>query len=309
MTTTRRCRREEIPLRERTRRARCCVRKNDPMHPLVLQSDFGLDDGAVSAMYGVALGVAPQLRVHDLTHNIPPYDIHEGSYRLAQVLQYWPEGTVFVSVVDPGVGSDRLSVVARTSTGHFIVTPNNGTLTHVDRFFGLEDLRVIDEAVNRRQGSEESYTFHGRDIYAFTGARLAAGIIDYPAVGALVDRADLVTLHVDDPVLDADAVHGTIDALDVRYGSLWTSIPRELFRELGIGHGERVTVRVLHHDVVVHAAQMRYVPSFASVEIGESLLYVNSLDRMAIAINRGHYARAFSLGTGASWRVTLSPAP
>ncbi|MCS6711427.1 S-adenosyl-l-methionine hydroxide adenosyltransferase family protein [Brachybacterium sp. EF45031] len=279
------------------------------MHPLVLQSDFGLDDGAVSAMYGVALGVAPQLRVHDLTHNIPPYDIHEGSYRLAQVVQYWPEGTVFVSVVDPGVGSDRLSVVARTASGHLVVTPNNGTLTHVDRFFGLDEVRIIDETANRLQGSAESYTFHGRDVYAYTGARLAAGIIDFADVGAPVAREELVTLPVDDPVLEDGAVHGAIDALDVRYGSLWTSIPRPLFRELGVEHGDRVTVRVMHHDVVVHAAQMRYVPSFASVEIGESLLYVNSLDRMAIAINRGHYARAFSLGTGASWRVSLRPAP
>lgn len=91
------------------------------MSALVLQSDFGLDDGAVSAMYGVAVGVDPGLRIHDVTHNIPPYDIWEGSYRLAQVLSYWPEGTVFVSVVDPGVGSDRLSVVARTATTSEVV--------------------------------------------------------------------------------------------------------------------------------------------------------------------------------------------
>ena len=115
------------------------------MKPLVLQSDFGYVDGAVSAMYGVATGVHPELRIHDVTHNIPPYDIWEGSYRLAQVVSYWPEGTVFVSVVDPGVGSDRLSVVARTSTGHYVVTPNNGTLTHIEKLFGIEELREIDE--------------------------------------------------------------------------------------------------------------------------------------------------------------------
>ena len=145
------------------------------MRALVLQSDFGLDDGAVSAMYGVAVGVDPSLRIHDVTHNIPPYDIWEGSYRLAQVLTYLPEGTVFVSVVDPGVGSDRLSVVARTGTGHYIVTPDNGTLTHLENIFGVTELREIDATRNRRPGSEESYTFHGRDIYAFTGARLASG--------------------------------------------------------------------------------------------------------------------------------------
>lgn len=152
------------------------------MNNLVLQSDFGLDDGAVSAMYGVAVGTSPKLHIYNLTHNIPPYDIWEGSYRLAQTIDYWPEGTVFVSVVDPGVGSDRLSVVAKTKTGHYIVTPNNGTLTHVNAIFGITDIRTIDETINRRAGSEASYTFHGRDIYAFTGARLAAGIISFDDV-------------------------------------------------------------------------------------------------------------------------------
>lgn len=277
------------------------------MHTLVLQSDFGLDDGAVCAMRGVAAGVAPDLRVSDLTHNIPPYDIWEGSYRLAQVVSYWPAGTVFVSVVDPGVGSDRLSVAARTRTGHIVVTPDNGTLTHLDAFFGVEELREIDETQNRLGGSEESYTFHGRDVYAYTGARLASGAIAYEEVGTVVELARMVTLPVREPAVAEGTATGSIDTLDVRYGSLWTSIPRTLLHEIGIAHGDRVQVRVLHNGSVVHSAQMRYARSFADVEIGESLLYINSLDRAAIAINRGHYARAFALGTGSSWRVTISP--
>lgn len=279
------------------------------VNPLVLQSDFGLDDGAVSAMHGVARGVCMDLRISDLTHNIPPYDIWEGSYRLAQVIGYWPEGTVFVSVVDPGVGSDRLSVVARTASGHLVVTPDNGTLTHLAQMVGIVELREIDETRHRREGSEQSYTFHGRDVYAVTGAKLAAGLIEPAQVGRELPLEGLVRLPVEEPSLADGAVHGTIDTLDVRYGSLWTSIPRTLFAQLGLRHGDRVTVRVQHHEQVVHAAQMTYAPSFAAVEVGESLLYVNSLDRMAIAINRGHYARAFSLGTGLSWKVMLSPAP
>ena len=130
---------------------------------LVLQSDFGLVDGAVAAMYGVALDVSPSLKVYDLTHEIPPYDIFAASYRLIQTLQYWPKGTVFVSVVDPGVGSNRKSVVAKTSSGHYVVTPDNGTLTHVKRLIGIEEVREIEEAVHRRKNTEHSYTFHGRD--------------------------------------------------------------------------------------------------------------------------------------------------
>ncbi|WIK63772.1 SAM hydrolase/SAM-dependent halogenase family protein [Gleimia hominis] len=276
------------------------------MHSLVLQSDFGLDDGAVAAMYGVAIDTKPDLRIFDLTHNIPPYDIWEGSYRLAQAIDYWPEGTVFVSVVDPGVGSDRLSVVARTKTGHYVVTPDNGTLTHVDAIFGVEQLREIDEHSNRRKGSEASYTFHGRDIYAYTGARLAAGIINYEQVGRELNVEDMVRLPWDKPYRDGDTVYGNIDALDVRYGSLWTSIPRTLFNEINPEFGERFQLRVMHQGRVMHSNQMIYAPSFAAVEVGESLIYVNSLDRMAAAINRGSYARAFNIDTGSAWHVSLT---
>ena len=149
------------------------------MNPLIFKTDFGVQDGAVSAMYDVAYTVCAELRVFDLTHEIEPYDIWDASYRLIQAVAYWPEGTVFVSVVDPGVGSTRRSIVAKTQSGQYIVTPDNGTLTHIKRRVGITAARIIDETVNRRSGSEESYTFHGRDVYAYTGARLASGIIDF----------------------------------------------------------------------------------------------------------------------------------
>lgn len=115
---------------------------------LVLQTDFGTSDGAVSAMYGVALSVHPALPIFDLTHDISPFNIWEGSYRLFQTIKYWPEGTVFVSVVDPGVGSDRLSIVVHTETNQYIVTPDNGTITHIKRVFGIKEARMIDESKN-----------------------------------------------------------------------------------------------------------------------------------------------------------------
>ena len=98
---------------------------------LVFQSDFGLVDGAVSAMHGVANTVDDNIKIQDLTHDIPPYSIWDASYRLFQTIEYWPKGTVFVSVVDPGVGSSRRSVVAEIVGGQYIVTPDNGTLTHI----------------------------------------------------------------------------------------------------------------------------------------------------------------------------------
>ena len=196
------------------------------MKPLILQSDFGTADGAVSAMYGVAYGVHPDLKISDLTHEIPQYDIWEASYRLIQTVSYWPEGSVFVSVVDPGVGSTRRSIAVKTKTGQYIVTPDNGTLTHVKRIIGIEEARIIDETINRLPNSGESYTFHGRDIYAYTGARLASGIISFDQTGPEVDPDSVIELPIVEPVCDGDKVSGTIDVLDVRFGSLWTNITR-----------------------------------------------------------------------------------
>lgn len=277
------------------------------MNPLVFQTDFGLVDGAVSAMYGVAYTVNPSLKIHDLTHDITPYNIWEASYRLIQTINYWPEGTVFVSVVDPGVGSERKSVVVKTKSGRYIVTPDNGTLTHVIRLEGIEAAREIDEKVNRLPRSGESYTFHGRDVYAFTGARLAAGIIDFEGVGSELPVESLAELPIVEPVLDGQAVCGTIDVLDVRFGSLWTNIPRTLFLETGVQYGDRVSITIENDTRCVYRNIIQYAKSFADVFVGEALAYVNSLDCLAVAINQGSFARAYNIGTGNSWRIRIEP--
>ena len=216
---------------------------------LVFQSDFGLGDGAVSAMEGVAFGVSPKLNIRHLTHEITPFNVFEASYRLYQTINYWPEGTVFVSIVDPGVGSDRLSVVAKTITGQYIVTPNNGTLTHINKFVGIESIRQIDESVNRLKNSGESYTFHGRDVYAYTGARLASQTIDFEGVGPEIslDKIEMLSLygsHIED-----DGVKGEIDILDVRFGSLWTSVTIDDFKSLGFKFGDKVNVEKLRGKI------------------------------------------------------------
>lgn len=277
------------------------------MNPLVYQTDFGLVDGAVSAMYGVAYCVHPELKIHDLTHDITPYNIWEASYRLIQTIHYWPEGTVFVSVVDPGVGSDRKSVVVKTKSGQYIVTPDNGTLTHVIRLEGVEAVREIDENRNRLPRSGESYTFYGRDVYAYTGARLASGIIDFEGVGPELDVKSLVSLPIVEPRMEGSAVCGTIDVLDVRFGSLWTNIPRPLFLQTGIQYGDRVSITIENDTRTVYRNIILFAKSFADVYVGEALTYVNSLDCVAVAINQGSFARAYNIGTGNSWRIRIEP--
>ena len=279
------------------------------MNPLVYQTDFGLVDGAVSAMYGVAYSVNPSLKIHDLTHDITPYDIWEASYRLIQTVNYWPAGTVFVSVVDPGVGSARRSIAVKTTAGQYIITPDNGTLTHIKRMTGIAEARIIDESINRLQGSSESYTFHGRDVYAYTGAKLASGMIDFAGVGPEVPPESVTELPVVEAELTGDTVSGTIDVLDVRFGSLWTNIPRSLFAKLGVSHGGRVEISIENDTRTLYKNILVYAKSFADVYVGEPLVYVNSLDCMAVAINQGSFARAYNIGTGTSWKIRIRKAP
>ncbi len=279
------------------------------LKPLILQTDFGTADGAVSAMYGVAYTVCPELRISDLTHDVPQYDIWEASYRLIQTCTYWPEGSVFVSVVDPGVGSTRRSIAVETATGQYIITPDNGSLTHIKRMCGIKAAREIDETVNRLPNSGESYTFHGRDIYAYTGARLAAGIITFEQVGPEVDAESVAELPVIDAVFEHETVKGTIDVLDVRFGSLWTNIPRELFLKTGVNHGQRVEITIENDTRVLYKNILVYGKSFADVYVGEPLVYANSLDNMAVAINQGSFAKAYNIGTGTNWTITMRKAP
>lgn len=274
---------------------------------LVFQSDFGLVDGAVSAMEGVALQVDPELKLHNLTHDITPYNIFEGSYRLFQTVNYWPQGTVFVSVVDPGVGTSRKSVVAKTATGQYIVTPDNGTLTHLNKYCGIVALREIEESVNRRKNTELSYTFHGRDVYAYTGARLASGVISYEEVGKELPLSEIVELDVVETEYNQveKSVTGCVDILDARFGSLWTSISRDDFYLLNPEFGKRYEVSIFHEHMLVYQNQVVYQHSFAEVAIGSPLLYINSVYRLGIAINQGSFARAYNVGTGTNWKIRI----
>lgn len=276
---------------------------------LVLQTDFGLCDGAVSAMYGVAHMVSDEVVVEDLTHDIPPYDIWVASYRLYQTVKYWPKETVFVSVVDPGVGSERRSVVAKTKSGHYIITPDNGSLTHIQHYQGIEEIRGIDEVKSRLPHSEESHTFHGRDIYAYNGARLASGEITFEELGSVVSMESIEMLPLVEAKRENSIVEGSIDVLDIRFGSLWTNIPLELMKEEQIQHGDNLQVTIYHQGKKVYQNIMSFAKSFADVNIGEPLVYVNSLVNIGVAVNQDSFSDLYHIGTGTDWIINLRKAP
>ena len=272
---------------------------------VVFQSDFGLKDGAVSAMKGVANSVSPDLKLYDLTHEIPAYNIWEAAYRLEQTVRYWPIGTVFVSVVDPGVGTQRKSVVLKTNSGHFIVTPDNGTLTLVAQSLGIAAIREIDEAINRRKDSQKSYTFHGRDVYAYTAARLAAGTITFDQVGKELQN-EVVRIPYQQAVRDGNILKGNIPILDVQYGNVWTNISDSLFKELSPAYGSIIHFKIYHNNKIVYTGNAPYSATFGSVRKGNSVAYLNSLLQLSLALNQGDFAKTYHIASGGEWSIEVS---
>jgi len=271
---------------------------------VVFQSDFGLKDGAVSEMKGVAMGVSPDLKLFDLTHEIPAYNIWEAAYRLEQTVRYWPSGTVFVSVVDPGVGTARKSVVLKTKSGHYIVTPDNGTLTLIAQSLGIEEIREIDENVNRRKDSQKSYTFHGRDVYAYTAARLAAGVISFEQVGQLLPK-QVVSIPYQAATLEGKTLKGNIPVLDVQYGNVWTNIPDTLFSKLNPHFGDKLRVSMFYKNKLIYKGEMPYSQTFGEVAEGKPLAYINSLLQLSFALNQGDFAKVYHVSSGADWSVEV----
>jgi hypothetical protein len=271
---------------------------------LVLQTDFGLSEGSVAEMKGVAFTVSRTTPVFDLTHNIPPFDIFEAAVRLRQAMPSWPAGTVFVSVVDPGVGTSRRAVVARTRTGHIVVTPDNGTLTLVSDVLGITDLRQIDEKRHRLPGSERSHTFHGRDVFVYVGAMLASGQLSFDSVGAWIAPAP-VRLPYKGAVREGQVLHGAVIALDRPYGNLWTNIPAALVDEAGYRLGDTVRVVIRQGGLPFFEERVPYVASFGAVAEDRPLVYLHSLLEVALALNMRDFAARYGVKPGAT--VEIAP--
>ena len=241
---------------------------------LVFQTDFTYKEGAVSSMYGVVKTVDRELEIFDGTHELPQYDTWSASYRLMQSLPFWPKGTIYVSVVDPGVGTSRRACVAKTANGYYVVTPDNGALTHVKKEFGILEVREIDETVNRLQSTRGTSVFHGRDLFGYTAARLASGIIDFEGVGPAYPVEEIVVHPMQEPLICENHVEGIFEIDDPNFGNLWTNIPLEDFMRAGFRYGDQVHTQVLHGDQIVFEDDVLFHQSFGFVIITLQLCFI-----------------------------------
>ena len=235
---------------------------------LVFQTDFTYKEGAVCAMYGVVKTVDRELEIFDGTHEIPQYDIQSASYRLFQSMRFWPEGTIFVSVVDPGVGTHRKACVAKTVDGYYVVTPDNGALTHLKKWVGITEIREIDETKNRLRGknTEGVSIFHGRDLFGYCAAKLASGIISYEEVGQAYSISEIVEFTIPEPSIKDDKVFGNFEINDPNFGNLWTNIPLAMFTEAGFNYGDYLNVTIKHQGKEMYKDRVLFHKSFGFAE-------------------------------------------
>lgn len=275
---------------------------------LVFQTDFTYKEGAVSAMYGVVKSVDRELEIMDATHELPQYDTWSASYRLYQCLQFWPKGTVYVSVVDPGVGTSRRACVAKTVDGYYVVSPDNGSLTHLKKVIGIEAVREIDESVNRLRGkgTEDVAIFHGRDLFGYTAARLASGIIDFEGVGPEYPVEEVVEHEILEPVIEPGKVQGIFEIDDPNFGNLWTNIPLKKFKEAGFAYGDYIDTRIEHEGETVFHEDILFHQSFGFAGKGDPMIYNNELMKVAMAVSQGSFVKKYQVGYGPDWKVTFT---
>ena len=275
---------------------------------LVFQTDFTYAEGAVSSMYGVVKTVDRELEIFDGTHQIPQYDTWSASYRLYQSLQFWPKGTIYVSVVDPGVGTARKACVAKTVDGYYVVTPDNGALTHIKKYVGIEAVREIDETVNRLQSTRGVAIFHGRDLFGYTAARLASGIIDFEGVGPEYPVEDIIVFPKKLVIADieGDTAKGIVSSVSDPFGSIVFNISVKDFVKAGFSHGDMVHVLLQHKGETVFDQEVLYHKSFGFVPEGEPIIFNSSSTYVSLGLNMASFRDKYSVGAGEEWDITLT---
>jgi S-adenosylmethionine hydrolase len=255
---------------------------------IVFMTDFGTLDDSVAICRGVMYSIAPEVRIVDLTHQVTPFSILDGTRFLYGATPYYPPGTIFVAVVDPTVGSTRKAVVVKSKRGQYFVLPDNGLMTLVQDRDGIEAAREI---TNREWmiGAALSSTFHGRDIFSPVGAHLARGD-DWTGVGPELEVSKLVRLNIALAKLDERGLSGEVIATDGPFGNLVTNISGEDFLKLGYLRGQSA-----HIIIGTNEMDLPFVRTFSDVPLHKPLLYIDSRGRLGLAVNQGSFAATYGI--------------
>lgn len=247
------------------------------MRRVTLLTDFGTADGYVAAMKGILAAGAPGTFLDDVTHDIPPGDVEKGSRVLSRYWRLYPEGTVHLVVVDPGVGTGRRGVVAEAD-GRYFVAPDNGVLSRV--LTEVREWRMVSLEASEKLPPPRSRTFHGRDLFAPAAVLIANGE-DPDGLGPRVE--DPVMLRDPRPRRREEGIEGEVVEVD-RFGNLATNLPPEVFSEVAL--------------VVVAGREVRGRGTYGAAAEGELLALLDSRGRVEVAARNDSAARILEAGRG-----------
>jgi S-adenosylmethionine hydrolase len=252
---------------------------------IALLSDFGTADSYVGTMKGVIVGICPEANLVDITHEVPAHDVLDGALQLGAAFSWFPAGTIFLAVVDPGVGSARRAIVADTGE-HRFVAPDNGLLTLV--FRDAPPLRVVELSEPRYARATISRTFEGRDRFAPAAAWLADGV-ELSALGPPVTGYHLLDVPV--PHAGGDVLGGAILRAD-RFGNLITNLPRRMVEDFASGRSLEIAAGGREIQ--------RLVSTYADIEPGEICALFGSSDHLELAALRRSAAAMLGIACGAT---------
>jgi len=270
---------------------------------IVMQTDFTLGS-SVSTMFGVCRIIDPEVSVFNGTHNIRQFDVLGASHSLMYICPFWPDDTIFVSVVDPGVGTARRACVAKLSSGQYIVTPDNGALTYPFERIGITEIREIDDK-HRFPTTRDVSIFHGRDLFAYVAAKLASGVITYEQVGPEYPVEEIILVPYARPVVKDGVISGMLTHSSAHFGLVDTNIPYKWMEENGILHGDIVNVKLLHRGKPVFDRDVLHHKSFGYVPEGEPVLVCSETQHMLIALNRRNIVTEYDLKDGPDYTMEI----
>jgi S-adenosylmethionine hydrolase len=255
---------------------------------IVFMTDFGVVDDSVAICRGVMYSIMPEVRIVDLTHQVTPFSILDGARFLYGATPYYPAGTVFVVVVDPGVGSTRKAIVAKSKRGQYFVLPDNGLLTLVEQRDGIEAVHEITNP-DWMIGGKLSSTFHGRDIFSPVGAHVARGD-DWSEVGPEIPVKDLVRLELKAAKLDEHGLTAEVIATDGPFGNLVTNVDADDFLKLGYQRGQEIPLTLGSKEM-----KIKFVKTFSDVALNQPLLYIDSRGHLGLAVNQNSFAAIYGI--------------
>ena len=271
---------------------------------VVMQSDFGIDSGLVACMHGICKIVDPELEIHDITHTIPAFDIKAASHCLQYTVPCWPSGTVFVSVIDPGVGTGRKACVARLKNGSYIVTPDNGSLAYLKVMTGIDQIRVIDEERHRYPETKDIHVFHGRDIFSYCAAELASGKITYEEVGEEYPVEEIVMLDIKQASVSKHHVYAEIQGSDP-FGSVELSVSNQQFSEAGFKLGDILEVIITCENMEIFHKNVPYEKSFGYVPEGDEVIFKDLALYVTLACNQDSFVKKYKIDLNKKYEIEI----